>query len=172
VKMARSGGHELDPEANPVLRTVRRLVPMTPDYRGQRFFVREGGRWLATPLFGVLVVVDAADVMFAIDSVPAIFAVTRDPFLVFTSNAFAILGLRTLYFLLVGMVRRFVYLQLGLGVLLVLVGAKMLLGDVYHVPIWASLAAIVAVLAAAIGASLWATRAGATRREAAGVLGG
>ncbi len=172
VKMARSGGHERHPEANPVLRAVRRLVPMTPDYHGQRFFVREGGRWLATPLVGVLVVVEATDVMFAIDSVPAIFAVTRDPFLVFTSNAFAILGLRTLYFLLVGMVRRFVYLQLGLGVLLVLVGAKMLLGDVYHVPIWASLAAIVAVLAAAIGASLWATRAGATRREAAGVLGG
>lgn len=165
VKMARAGDHEVHPERNPVLRLARRLVPMTSGYRGQAFFTRESGRWLATPLFAVLLVVETTDVLFAVDSVPAIFAITRDPFLVFTSNAFAILGLRTLYFLLAGMMRRFVHLQLGLGVLLVLVGAKMLLSDVYHVPVWASLAAIVAVLAAAIVASLWATRG---QRPAAG----
>lgn len=160
AKMAISRNHEVHPDQNPVLNLFRRLVPMTPTYHGQSFLVREGGRLMATPLLAVLVVVETTDVMFAIDSVPAIFAVTRDPFLVFSSNAFAILGLRNLYFLLAGMMRRFVYLQMGLGVLLVVVGVKMLLSDVYHPPIWASLAAIVTILGISVAASLWATRHG------------
>ncbi|MDH4335272.1 MAG: TerC family protein, partial [Chloroflexota bacterium] len=118
VRMALARGHAIDPERNIVLRLVRRFVPVTADYRGQRFFVREAGRRLATPLFAVLVVVEATDVVFAIDSVPAIFAVTNDPFLVYTSNAFAILGLRSLYFLLAGLMHRFVYLKPALGALL------------------------------------------------------
>ncbi len=111
---------------------------------------------MATPLLAVLVVVETSDIMFAIDSIPAIFAVTRDPFLVFTSNAFAILGLRSLYFVLAGMMRRFVYLQLGLGVLLVFVGVKMLLSDIYHVPTWLSLTGIAAIIGMSVLASLLA----------------
>jgi tellurite resistance protein TerC len=126
VKMARHGDAEVHPDRNPFLRLVRRVIPMTPDYRGQGFFVRRAGRRLATPLLAVLVVVETTDVLFAVDSIPAIFAVTTDPFLVFTSNAFAILGLRSLYFLLAGMVERFVHLKLGLAAVLVFVGAKML----------------------------------------------
>jgi tellurite resistance protein TerC len=162
ARMLFAGDRELHPEQNPVLTLFRRLVPMTSDYHGQSFAMRQGGRLVATPLLAVLVVVETTDVVFAIDSVPAIFAVTRDPFLVFTSNAFAILGLRNLYFLLAGMMRRFVYLKAGLGVLLGVVGAKMLLNDVFHPPIWASLAAIVTILSISVIASLWATRQGGT----------
>ena len=118
--------HAVDPERNPILRFVRRVVPMTPEYRGQSFVVRDAGRWLATPLFAVLVVVESSDIMFAIDSIPAVFAVTTDPFIVFTSNAFAILGLRSLYFLLAGMIMRFTYLKAGLAALLVFAGVKVL----------------------------------------------
>jgi tellurite resistance protein TerC len=154
VKMARHGDAEVHPDRNPFLRLVRRVIPMTPDYRGQRFFVRRAGRRLATPLLAVLVVVETTDVLFAVDSIPAIFAVTTDPFLVFTSNAFAILGLRSLYFLLAGMVERFVHLKLGLAAVLVFVGAKMLATDLYTVPIWASLAVIVLLIGTSIAASL------------------
>ncbi len=165
IKMARTRGHAVDPERNRMLRLVRRVVPMTQDYRGQRFFVREevGGRLrrVATPLFAVLVVIETTDIMFAIDSIPAIFAITTDPFIVFSSNAFAILGLRSLYFLLAGMIHRFAYIKLGLAALLVFAGVKILLSDVYKMPVWLSLAAIVGILAVSIGASLWATRGGA-----------
>ena len=116
--------------------------------------MRRAGRRLATPLLAVLVVVETTDVLFAVDSIPAIFAVTTDPFLVFTSNAFAILGLRALYFLLAGMVERFVHLKLGLAAVLVFVGAKMLATDLYTVPIWASLAVIVLLIGTSIAASL------------------
>jgi tellurite resistance protein TerC len=143
---------------NPILRFVRRVVPMTVGYRGPAFFVREGGRRLATPLFAVLVAVEATDILFAIDSVPAIFAITADPFLVFSSNAFAILGLRSLYFLLAGMIGRFVYLKTGLSAILVFAGLKILLSDIAPIPVWLSLAVIVGILGAAIGASLWVTR--------------
>ncbi len=158
VKMWRSKAHGVDPERNVVLRVVRRFIPVTDDYEGQRFFVRRAGRLMATPLFAVLVVVETTDVMFAIDSIPAIFAITTDPFIVFSSNAFAILGLRSLYFLLAGMIPRFRYLKQGLAALLVFAGVKILIADVWKVPVAVSLAAIVAILIVAIVASLLATR--------------
>ena len=158
VRMATRRHEEVHPERNPILRLVRRLIPMLPEYRGQKFFIREGGRLWATPLLAVLIVVETTDVIFAIDSIPAIFAVTREPFLVFTSNAFAILGLRALYFLLAGMMHRFVYLKYGLAGILVFVGAKMLLSDIYKVPIWISLAVISVLVGVSVVASLRATR--------------
>jgi len=154
LKMALNSHADVDPERNPVLRLARRCVPIVDQYHGQRFFVRDAGRRVATPLFAVLLAVETTDVMFAIDSIPAIFAVTRDPFLVVTSNVFAILGLRALYFLLAGMMHRFVYLKYGLAAILVFVGAKMLAADLYHVPIWASLAVIATVVTVAVVASL------------------
>lgn len=153
-RMLRHDEVEVHPERNPVLRVVRRVVPMTDDYRGARVFVREAGRRLATPLLAVLVVVETSDVVFAVDSIPAIFAVTDDTFIVFTSNAFAILGLRALYFLLAGAMRQLHYLRQGLAVVLALVGTKMLLADVVHVPIALSLLAILAVLIVTVIASL------------------
>ena len=150
--------HAMDPERNPILRMVRRFVPMTPDYRGQSFVVRDRARWLATPLFAVLVVVESSDIMFAIDSIPAIFAVTTDPFIIFTSNVFAILGLRSLYFLLAGMITRFTYLKVGLSALLVFAGIKILISDFYKMPVALSLGIIVAILAVAVAASVWSAR--------------
>jgi tellurite resistance protein TerC len=158
VRMARHRSEEVHPERNPVLRAVRRIVPLTSEYHGQRFFVRDGVKRYATPMLAVLVAVETTDVLFAVDSIPAIFAVTDEPFLIFTSNAFAILGLRALYFLLAGMMNRFVYLKIGLAAVLVFVGAKMLLTDVLPVPVWASLLAIGLVLATSVIASLRATR--------------
>jgi tellurite resistance protein TerC len=156
-RLARARGHAVEPEKNPVLRLFRRFVPMTDVYRGPTFVVREGGRRLATPLQAALVVVETTDIMFAIDSIPAVFAVTTDPFIVFSSNLFAILGLRALYFLLAGLLDRFVYLKLGLAALLVFAGAKILVSDVYKIPIALSLGVIVAILGLAIAASLVAT---------------
>ncbi|HVL81626.1 MAG TPA: TerC family protein [Actinomycetota bacterium] len=154
IKMARHKEVEIHPENNPALRLFRKILPITNQYHGQRFFIREDGRRWATPLFAVLVVVETTDVVFAVDSIPAIFAVTREPFIVFTSNAFAILGLRALFFVLAGMIRKFQYLKLGLSAVLVFVGAKMLASDLYHVPIWLSLGVIGAVLAVSVIASL------------------
>ncbi|HET7726039.1 MAG TPA: TerC family protein [Candidatus Limnocylindrales bacterium] len=159
VRLARSRGHAVEPERNPVLRLFRRLVPMTDDYRGSAFIVREGGRRLATPLLAVLVAIETTDVMFALDSIPAVFAVTTDPFIVFSSNLFAILGLRSLYFLLAGLLDRFVYLKTGLAALLVFAGAKILASGIgVKIPIALSLGTIVAILTVAIVASLVATR--------------
>jgi tellurite resistance protein TerC len=157
-RIARHPGSEVHPERNPVLKLVRRVIPTTNDYEGQKLFVRRNGRRLATPLFAVLVLVEATDVVFAIDSVPAILAITREPFVVFASNAFAILGLRSLYFLLAGMAGRLRYLNIGLGVILGFVGVKMLLANVYHLPIWLSLAFIAAVLTVTVWVSLAADR--------------
>ena len=154
IRMATHQDAEIHPEHNPILRLLRRTVPMTTDYRGPHFFVRDAGRWIATPLLAVLVVVETTDVVFAVDSIPAIFAVTSNSFLVFTSNAFAILGLRALYFLLAGMIGRFVYLKVGLAAVLVFVGAKMLLTDVYKIPIYASLLAIVVMIGTSVLVSL------------------
>ena len=159
--------HMLDPGESRILRLVRRFVPMTEDYRGQAFVVREAGRWIATPLFAVLVVIESSDIMFAIDSIPAVFAVTDDAFIVFSSNAFALLGLRSLYFLLAGMIGRFRYLKAGLAALLVFAGAKILLTDIWKMPTWLSLAAIGAILLTASLASIAADRA-ARRTAAAG----
>jgi tellurite resistance protein TerC len=146
-KLARHDDREVEPEHNPALRLIRRRVPMSAEYDGQKLFTRENGRRLATPLFAVFVVVATTDVIFAVDSIPAIFAITTVPFIVFAANAFAMLGLRALYFLLVGVMDRFVYLTQGLSVILGVIGAKMLLVDVWHVPIWLSLSVIVGVLA-------------------------
>ena len=165
IRMATHDQHDIHPEANPVIRLVRRLLPVTSDYRGQKFFVREGDaagrvRLMATPLFVVLVLVETTDLVFALDSIPAIFAITQDPFIVYTSNVFAILGLRALYFLLAGVIHKFHYLQLGLSVVLVFVGLKMLLSDVLHVPIGLSLGLIATVLAGSVAASLiWPKKA-------------
>jgi tellurite resistance protein TerC len=154
LRMARQREDHVDPSRNPLLRLLRRRVPMTDDYEGQRFFIRRAGRVLATPMLAVLLVVETTDVVFAVDSIPAIFAVTEEPFLVFTSNAFAILGLRALYFLLAGMITRFAYLKIGLAAVLAFVGLKLLLTHVVHLPIWLSLGVIAAILGAALVASL------------------
>ena len=159
VRMAFHDEHDIEPESNPVIRLVRSLMPVTNRYHGQRFFTREpigpGGarRGVATPLFVVLVLVETTDIVFAVDSIPAIFAVTTNPFLVYTSNICAILGLRAMYFLLAGVIQQFHYLQLGLSAVLSFVGVKMLIADWYKVPIGVSLAIIAAVLAVAVVAS-------------------
>jgi len=158
IRFARSSGPSIQPEANPVLRLLRRLVPITDDFREQHFFVYEAGKRLATPLFVVLVLVETSDVMFAVDSIPAIFAITSDPFIVFTSNVFAILGLRALYFLLANIMPMFRYLNVGLGFILGYVGVKMLLQDFYKIPAWVSLIVIFVVLALSLGYSVWEAR--------------
>jgi tellurite resistance protein TerC len=159
IRMARHSNREVRPERNPVLRLLRRILPMTDGYRGQKLLVRERGKLMATPLLAVLIAVETTDVVFAVDSIPAIFAITTNSFVVWTSNAFAILGLRALYFMLAGLMQRFVYLSLGLSVVLVFVGAKFIWSDLFgKVPIWVSLPFIATVLAVSIGASLWKTR--------------
>jgi tellurite resistance protein TerC len=159
LRMAMQDEHSIEPEANPVLKLVRRMMPVSPGYDGQRFFTRQliGNRTrrAATPLFIVLVLVETTDLIFAVDSIPAIFAVTTDPFLVYTSNVFAILGLRSMYFMLGGIIDRFHYLKLGLSVVLVFVGLKMLITYVdYHIPIGVSLGVVAGVLAVSVAASL------------------
>jgi tellurite resistance protein TerC len=158
VKLWLHRGDESDPGTSRLLRWVRRVVPSTPRLSGQAFFVREGGRWLATPLFLALASIELADVAFAIDSIPAVFAVTSDPFIVFTSNIFAILGLRSLYFLLADLVGRFVYLKAGLSAVLVFVGVKMLAAAWVKIPPAVSLSVIAGILGLAVAASLWRTR--------------
>jgi tellurite resistance protein TerC len=162
-RIVRHDESEIHPEDNPVLKLIRRVIPSTTVYDGQKLFTRQLGRLLATPLFAVLILIESTDVVFAVDSIPAILAVSREEFIVFASNAFAILGLRALYFCLAGMTDRFRYLNIGLGAILAFVGVKMLITDLYHVPTWASLAVITAALAASIIASLYADRRDAAR---------
>ncbi len=157
-RLARSTGEHVDPGKNKLLVLVKRFIPSVDEYRGNRVFIRENGRRLATPVLGVLLVVASTDVVFAIDSIPAIFAVTDEAFIVLAANVFAVLGLRALYFVIVGSLDRFQYLNYGLAVVLGLVGLKMLLSDVYHPPIYVTLGAVVLVLGAAVLVSLWATR--------------
>ena len=156
IRMARSRDEDtIDPARNIVARLARRFLPFTEHYEGQKFFTRVGsGAIRATPLLLVLLVVEWTDLVFAIDSIPAIFAVTRDPFLVYSSNIFAILGLRALFFVLAGAMNRFVYLKTGVAFILVFVGLKMTLSAWIHIPILLSLAVIIGSLAAAIGLSL------------------
>ena len=154
IKLLAHREEEVHPERNPALRLFRRLVRAVPEYREARFVVKEGGRWFATPLLMVLVVVEATDIVFAVDSIPAVLAITDDPFIVFTSNVFAILGLRALYFVLAGMLGKFRYLKVGLGVVLAFVGAKMLLVDVIKVPIAVSLGIIGGLLGLSVAASM------------------
>jgi tellurite resistance protein TerC len=157
IRMATQEEKDIEPEANPVIRLVRRFMPIASDYDGQNFFTRlHDGKRAATPLFVVLLLVETTDLIFAVDSIPAIFAVTQDPFLVYTSNVFAILGLRALYFLLADVVTKFEYLKVGLAVILGFVGVKLLLVDVYKIPIGASLGVIALILLGSIVASvLW-----------------
>ena len=159
IRMAFHRDEEVHPERNPLLLLVRRMLPMTQDFQGERFFFRRAGKLYATPLLAVVAMVMTTDVVFAVDSVPAIFAITSSTFIVWSANAFAVLGLRPLYFMLAGMIERFVYLSVGLSVVLVFVGVKFMISDlVGKVPIWISLPFIATVVAASIGASLWKTR--------------
>jgi tellurite resistance protein TerC len=163
IRMAFHKDDELHPEHNPIIRLVRRLFPVTRDYHAEHFFVRQEdpatpghSRLAATPLFVVLAMVETTDLLFAVDSIPAVFAVTRDPFIVYSSNVFAILGLRALYFILADVIDRFQYLKIGLSVVLVFVGVKMLVADMFKIPIAASLGIIILVLGASVAASfLW-----------------
>ncbi len=159
VQMIRTRNTHIDPSKSRVVGWFRRVVPMTDTFHGQRFLVRRHGVLLATPLLLVLVLVEVTDVIFAVDSIPAIFAVTSEPFLVFTANAFALLGLRAMYFLLADLMHRFVYLKLGLALVLVWVGVKMALQvDVYKIPTEISLPVIALLIGGAVAASLWRTR--------------
>ena len=153
VKMLR-GEPDPHPERNLAVRALRRVLPATERLHGQRFLVRDGGRLLATPLLLALIVIETTDVIFAVDSIPAILAVTTDPFVVYTSNVLALLGMRALYFLVAGATAQFRYLRPGLAVILAAVAAKLLLADVYTVPAWASPAFIIAVLAVVAVASI------------------
>jgi tellurite resistance protein TerC len=162
IRMAFHKNEELHPEDNPLIKLFRRLMPVTEKYEEDRFFVRRAGVLMATPLFLVLLMVESTDLIFAVDSIPAIFAVTQDPFLVYTSNVFAILGLRSLYFVLAGVVHKFHYLKVGLSVVLTFVGVKMLLPDVsnavlgvtYRIPTGISLGVVALILGVAVVASL------------------
>jgi len=164
IRMAMQDETDIEPESNPVLRLVRRLLPVTEDFRGQNFFVTEpvhrgeAPRLLATPLFIVLVLVETTDLIFAVDSIPAIFAVTKDPLIVYTSNVCAILGLRSLFFMLAGVIHRFQFLKLGLAVVLTFVGVKMLLSGVFEIPIFISLLVIGIILGISVLASLFYPR--------------
>ena len=158
VRMAFHQEAEVHPERNPLLKLVRLIFPVTHDYEHDRFVVRRAGQVLVTPLLLVLLVVETTDVIFALDSIPAIFAVTQNPFLVYTSNVFAILGLRSLYFVFANAMGRFSYLKLGLAVVLSFVGVKMVLADIFHIPTALSLGVIAVVLTVAIVASIMRVR--------------
>jgi tellurite resistance protein TerC len=154
VRMALHRNEEMHPEQNPLVKLLRKIMPVTDTYEGDRFFIRRAGKLMATPLFLVLVLVESTDLIFAVDSIPAIFAVTQEPFIVYTSNVFAILGLRSLYFLLAGVMDKFHYLKLGLSVILVFVGIKMTIIDLYKIPVGASLGVIAGILVISVIASL------------------
>lgn len=155
IKMIVKRSEEIHPERNPVVKLFRRMMPVTAEYHADKFFVKQGGIRMATPLFVVLLLVEFTDLIFAVDSIPAIFAVTTDPFIVYTSNVFAILGLRSLYFVLAGVMDKFHYLKVGLGAVLTFVGVKMLLGHTeYKIDTMVSLCVIVGLLAASVIASL------------------
>ncbi|MCK9604224.1 MAG: TerC family protein [Candidatus Omnitrophica bacterium] len=156
IKMVLDKDKEIHPEKSFVLRFFNRVMPVTKGFEDGKFFIKTSGRWFATPLFVVLLVVETTDVMFAFDSIPAILAITQKPFIVYTSNVFAILGLRALYFALAGIMQYFRYLNYGLSVILVFVGLKMLLADIYKIPIGASLLVLACILLLSIIASiLW-----------------
>ena len=157
IKMLVFADHQPDLEKNPLLRWLRGHMRITPQFHGEQFFVRKDGLLWATPMFLVLLLIEASDVVFAVDSIPAIFAVTTDPFIVFTSNIFAIMGLRALYFLLADMADRFHLLKYGLAIVLVFIGAKMLIAPWFHFPIQWSLGVVALIIASSIGLSLATT---------------
>jgi tellurite resistance protein TerC len=154
AKLFREEKEEFHPERNPLLRLARKLFPITSGYEGSAFFVVREGRRFATPMLLVLLLVESTDLLFAVDSIPAIFSVTLDPFIIYTSNVFAILGLRSLYFILAGAILKFRYLRPGLATVLIFVGVKMLIAKFYKIHILLSLGVITVILAVSIGASL------------------
>jgi tellurite resistance protein TerC len=154
IKMATQKDREIHPERNPVIKLFRKFFKITPDYVNGKFFVKQGKNLIATPLFIVLLVVESTDVMFAVDSIPAIIAITRDPFIVYTSNIFAILGLRALYFAIAGFVTLFRYFKYGLSIVLVFIGIKMLISDIYKIPTLIALAVVFSIITISIIASL------------------
>lgn len=159
IKMALHRNEEVHPENNPLIKLLRRIMPVSENYEGDQFFIRRAGKLIATPLLLVLLMVESTDLIFAVDSIPAIFAVTNDPFIVYTSNVFAILGLRSLYFLLANVMDKFQYLKIGLAFVLTFVGVKMVLVDIYKIPVGISLGVIASILAISVLASLWKARA-------------
>jgi tellurite resistance protein TerC len=154
VKLLFKGEEDNDPEDNPALKLARRYVRTTKDYQGDKFWVMQEGKRFATPLFLVLIVIELTDVIFAVDSVPAVLAISHDTFVIYTSNIMAILGLRALYFVLAGMMGRFHYLGTGLALILMFIGVKMVAAKFVHLPTWASLCVIMGILAGAVGLSL------------------
>lgn len=154
IRLFRQQETEIHPENNPVLKLFRRFVPVSQQYEGRRFLIKRGAQWIATPLAVVLIVVETTDLMFATDSIPAILAITRDPFIVYTSNVFAILGLRSLYFALAGMMEVFHYLHYGLSVILIFIGVKMLASEYLHIPIGVALSVVGGILVISVIASL------------------
>lgn len=154
VRMGLQKDEKVHPERNPILKLVRRILPISENYDRDRFITKVNGKRLLTPLMLVLIVVETTDLVFAVDSIPAIFAVTNDPFIVYTSNVFAILGLRSLYFVFANIIHKFHYLKIGLAIILSYVGIKMLIADFYHIPTFLSLLIIALVLAVAIVASI------------------
>jgi len=154
IKTMMKSEKSMDLSKNPIVRLAQKFIPMTTEFQGPKFFVSEGGRWLATPLFLVLLVVEFTDVIFAMDSVPAIFAITKDPFIIYTSNIFAILGLRALYFLLSSVMNQLMYLKIGLGLVLTFVGIKMVISHFYQISIGISLGAVATILGASVLFSL------------------
>ena len=158
IKMLMFAEAKPDLARNPLLNGIKRHMRLTPDYRGEKFWVYENGVRVFTPLFLVLIMIELSDLIFAVDSIPAIFAITTDPFIVFTSNIFAILGLRAMYFMLAGMADRFHLLKYGLAMVLVFVGTKMLIVDFYKIPVGLSLGIVGLIIATFMFASLWVTR--------------
>jgi tellurite resistance protein TerC len=157
IRVCLTGEHQVDPSSNPVVKALRRWIPVTTDYRGGRFLVRnpqENGRLYATPLLVVLLVIETTDVLFAVDSIPAVLAITLKAFIVYTSNVFAILGLRSMYFAVSGLIKVFRFLHYGLAVILILVGVKMILGDYFEIPIGVTLGTVALVLLISIGLSV------------------
>ncbi|OGW86398.1 MAG: tellurium resistance protein TerC [Omnitrophica bacterium RIFCSPHIGHO2_02_FULL_46_11] len=154
IKMVSDKDKEIHPERNPVLKIFRKFVPTTAHYEGNKFFVKRDSKYFATPLFVVLLVIETTDLVFAVDSIPAIFSITLDPFIVYTSNIFAILGLRALYFTLAGVMKQFHYLSYGLAAILVFVGVKMLISDMYHIPIVIALSMVAGILILSIATSM------------------
>jgi tellurite resistance protein TerC len=158
IRMIFQADKEVHPERNPVLKLFRKLMPISASYQNGKFFIKQAGKTLATPLFVVLLVVETSDVMFALDSIPAIFAITVDPFIVYSSNIFAILGLRSLYFALAGIMGLFQYLHYGLSAILIFVGIKMLIADFYKMPVSIALGVVAAILLISILLSVWRTK--------------
>jgi len=157
IRLFWTGDRQVDPEKNPVVRAARKLIPITKEYHGGKFFIRQAeghGRRYATPLLIVLLVIETTDVLFAVDSIPAILAITRKAFIVYTSNVFAILGLRSMYFAVAGLMKVFRFLHYGLAVILIFVGVKMVLEDHFDIPITITLGSVAAVLLIAVGASI------------------